>query len=362
MRRLDTLEALRGIAALLVVMYHVQDIFATRADTIAFNGLFGAGDRGVDLFFVLSGFIITTIHSSDIGQPSHAIPYLYKRACRIFPSVWILTTLALATYSLHLGGLDKAAKLEPWNVIASLMLLPQTQPALVNVTWTLTYEIFFYLLFAILIVERRGGFVLFTAWYGMLILSNLGLLHPEDWLARYYLRPVCLEFGIGMICGLLVRQRHAGILTQRWFQLSLLVASIAIIIGGLIYEGLHQHALEPIRVVLYGVCPGALIFALATLEHDTRLRVPAPFVWLGSISYALYLVNFSVITLACTFFLRLIPALPMVGAQLGCIMLSIAAAGAFHTWVDRPIQQRLRRLGRSLLERPRTAPAHGAGA
>lgn len=355
-RRFDTLEGLRGIAALLVVMFHVQDVFGRDANIVPFGGLFGAGDRGVDLFFVLSGFIIMVTHGPDIGTPARAIPYLYKRVCRVFPSVWILTIAAAVVYAWHFGGSGKAAKLEPWNVAASLLLLPQNGPPLVNVTWTLTYEILFYALFALLIVKRRFGLVLLVMWQGAVALDAVGLLQPSNWLAKYYLRPICLEFGIGMICGLLILSGRNRLLARKWIQFGLLAVAACVFLGGLAYEGLsHRHALEPVRLLVYGVAPGALILALATIERDVRLRVPAPVIWLGSISYALYLVNFSVVTLTCAALFRLRPTSPDALSQLGCVFLSVVVAGAFNSLLDQPIQQRLRRLGRLLFE-PRRAP------
>lgn len=355
-KKLDTLEGLRGIAALLVVLYHLQDVLGRNANVVPFGGLFGAGDRGVDLFFVLSGFIIMVTHGPDIGTPARAIPYLYKRTCRIFPSVWILTIAAALAYAWHLGGVYKAVKLEPWRVAASLLLLPQNGPPLVNVTWTLTYEIFFYALFAILIVKRRFGLPLLVMWQGAVALHAVGLLRPSDWLVGYYLRPICLEFGIGMICGLLVLRGRNPLLTRRWLQFGLLAVAAGVFLGGLAYEGLsRRHALEPVRLLVYGLAPGVIILTLATIEREVHLRVPAPIVWLGSISYALYLVNFSVITLACAVLLHVHSMRPGVVPQLGCVFLSIAMAGAFHGLLDRPIQQRLRRLGRSLFE-PKGTP------
>src|SRR6195952_3032676 len=175
--RLDTLEALRGIAALLVVLYHLQYIFIARTGIVPFGGLFGSGDRGVDLFFVLSGFIIMIAHRNDTGSTVRLMPYLYKRACRIFPSVWIMTSVAAVLYACHFGGAGKMAKLEPWNIAASALLLPQNGPALVNVTWTLKYEIFFYAVFALLIVGRLLGVVTMLAWQAAILLTAAGILH-----------------------------------------------------------------------------------------------------------------------------------------------------------------------------------------
>jgi peptidoglycan/LPS O-acetylase OafA/YrhL len=350
-KKLDTLEALRGIAAMLVVMYHLQDIFQARAGIIPFAGIFHAGNRGVDLFFVLSGFIIATAHAHDIGVPGRTAAYLYKRACRVYPSVWILTTLAAVTYASSFGGSGKAGKLEFWHVAASALLVPQRETALVNVTWTLTYEVFFYGLFALLIARRRIGVTLLVVWQGGAALAAAGLFHPGEWLAGHYLEPVCLEFGIGMACARLVAQ---GSVRMRcaWLQFGLLALGAGLFAGGLAYEAFHAPlGIKWAQVLVYGTGAGAMIVGLTLLERAARVSAPAPLVWLGGISYALYLVHYSVITLAAATLLRL-RWVPLNGVVLvGCVLLGVAAGAAFHAFADQPIQARLRRLGRVWFKR-----------
>jgi peptidoglycan/LPS O-acetylase OafA/YrhL len=71
-RKFSRLEALRGGAALLVVLFHLQDVFSHRSALLPFGALFGAWDRGVDLFFLLSGFIIMTTLADEIGRAGRA--------------------------------------------------------------------------------------------------------------------------------------------------------------------------------------------------------------------------------------------------------------------------------------------------
>ncbi len=347
-RKLDTLQALRGIAALLVVLYHLQDIVGTRVGIVPFGGIFGSGDRGVDLFFVLSGFIIMTTHADEIGSPARLLPYLFKRCCRIFPSVWIMTLIAAALYACHFGGPGKLEKLAPWNIVASALLLPQAGPALVNVTWTLKYEIFFYAVFALMIVSRRLGPALLLAWQVAMVLTVIGVLHVANPLAAFYLHPLCLEFAIGMACAWLVRRqdrtRAAG---AAWMPVCLLAVGAIGFVGGLLYEALRTpHGLEAVRVLVFGLGSGAIILGLTRLERDGRIQAPAALIELGSISYAVYLVHYSVITLA-------VAALPKLGwtklddaTLIGCALLGLSAGAAFHYLIDEPIQIRLRRFGK----------------
>jgi exopolysaccharide production protein ExoZ len=345
--KLTTLEALRAIAAILVVMYHLQDIFLARAGVVPFRGMFGAGDRGVDLFFVLSGFIIMTSHAEDVGHPDCIFRFCYKRACRLFPGVWIMTLLAVTMYAYSFGGADKTAKLEPWNIVASVFLLPQNGPALVNVTWTLKYEIFFYTLFGVLVANRKAGVVLLVIWQSAAMLVAVGLITQNHSLWEYYFRPISLEFGIGMACARLAA-REGRIFEPMPCRVSssILVVGATVFLSGLIYEVLvNPHGLEPIRYLVYGLSSGAVLLSASALERQGYLRAPSPLVWLGGASYAIYLVHYSVITLSAEILMKL-GWIPINGIALAAVALcGVAGGSAFHSLVDHPAQTRLRRMG-----------------
>jgi len=194
--KLESLEAVRALAALSVVFFHTTIIFASRTGAIPFGGLFGAGSRGVDLFFVLSGFIITFVHKADLNRPARMGKYAYARFARVYPSVWITALLALAIYLTGFGGPDKADKLSIGHITDSFLLLPQQGDALVNVTWSLKFEVFFYSLFALVILRRSVGAVVIAVWQAaVLALFLSGKQLGWSWFA-FYLRPITLEFGI----------------------------------------------------------------------------------------------------------------------------------------------------------------------
>ena len=94
------LQAARFFAAFLVVLHHGSGLFSQPDyfSYLALGGIFRAGDMGVDFFFVLSGFIILHAHWNDIGHPERILPYLKKRALRIYPAYLVVfcTVLVLA--------------------------------------------------------------------------------------------------------------------------------------------------------------------------------------------------------------------------------------------------------------------------
>jgi peptidoglycan/LPS O-acetylase OafA/YrhL len=338
-KKLRSLEMLRAIAALLVVLFHVQGVFVARSGILPFGGLFGSGFRGVDLFFVLSGFIIAHVHARDIDRPSRLGNYLFSRAARIYPSVWIMTALAGTMYMVGFGGAEKIGKLTSWSVAASLLLLPQAGDALVNVTWTLKYELFFYLMFAVMIVSFRSGLALFVAWQFLVFLATVWLRPPDMGLAGFYLRSLCLDFSVGIICAWLVRRpRFVEAARTGFAQYALVAGGAAAFLGGMSVQSLTASAGIPCALGA-----GALIVGLTLLERAGRIVVPNFLVQLGDASYAIYLVHFSAITLLAVLVIRM-RHVPLNDATfLAVASVSVGAGVAFNQLCDKPIQLLLRR-------------------
>ena len=149
--RLYSLQVFRGIAAMLVVLYHASVYSQEQLGFSFLGGAFLFGHTGVDFFFVLSGFIIYYIHRADIGLPSRFRPYLKKRVLRVIPVYWIVTSIKLALI-VAIPTLAKSYERDPLNLISSYLLLPQRNLPLIGAAWTLTYEALFYLFFATLLM------------------------------------------------------------------------------------------------------------------------------------------------------------------------------------------------------------------
>ena len=346
--KFESLEMVRALAALSVVFFHTTIIFTGRTGIVPFGGVFGAGSRGVDLFFVLSGFIIAYIHAGDIGRPGRVGRYFYSRFVRIYPNVWIVTLLALAVYLIGFGGADKAGKLQPWSVGASFLLLPQQGDALVNVTWSLKYEIFFYLLFALAILRRSVGLWLILLWQASVLAVYLsGRQLGWSWIS-FYLRPIVLEFGLGLISAWIVINRaRFALLDNRRFVTAMLALGVTVFVAAELVQAYVPTALEAVPDFLaFGVSAAFIVVSLAVIDIQRRYRVPRVLVILGGASYSIYLVHFSTISLLAAFLTRGNRA-PMNDA----VFLAVALVGIFfgllfHQGIDRPLHRFLRRRDR----------------
>ena len=143
-KRLDHIDGLRGIAAMLVVIGHWAETIAQKAVTsdvsaglkMIFLEYFSTGRAGVVAFFCISGFVIPFSFKGD--RPLAA--FVISRIFRLYPAYWLAIALILSTVSLTIPS--------TWNIIANTTMLTKFfgQPYILSISWTLTIELIFYLI------------------------------------------------------------------------------------------------------------------------------------------------------------------------------------------------------------------------
>ena len=133
------LQAIRGIAALSVMLFHGGQIIEEHTGYSVASDLFKQGYLGVDIFFVLSGFLIA---HTRINTNESKLSFLLKRIARIFPPYWIATTLLIVGYTLFPQH-NQPYKTDESIIFNSYFLLPQPR-YVIGVAWTLYYEMLFY--------------------------------------------------------------------------------------------------------------------------------------------------------------------------------------------------------------------------
>src|SRR5665213_2734258 len=153
-----TIQALRAIAALLVVLLHAFETWGERVDPAAPGVNWENGAAGVDIFFIISGFVMVISSRRLMAQAGGWLIFLRHRVVRIVPLYWLLTTLKVLAVAV-LGGVVLRTSLDFGFVAGSYLFLPVTDSAghfrpVLPVGWTLTYEFLFYLLFAAALAMR----------------------------------------------------------------------------------------------------------------------------------------------------------------------------------------------------------------
>ena len=352
-KRLNSIEAARGFAALLVVLYHATVVLALPKylGISALGGLFNFGHAGVDFFFVLSGFIIFYVHSGDIGLPARRLTYFWRRFSRIYPTYWVACIVILAAFAAGFGAIPSVGK-----IFSDLLLVPYgVEEPFVGVAWSLEHEVLFYVLFGILIWQPTIGVCLFGLWLLGIVAAAAGMI-GGPYPVWFVFHPNNMEFFFG-IAGTFVVARSA--LSRPG-----LVAIVGIL--AFLSFGLLEDVLDPLGGtyvitwrVAYGLSAAVVITGLAQYERASGAAVPASLVFLGAASYAIYLTHQMIMSLISREFLHAGLDKLVSGSViwLVLVLLSLVLSVLFYLAVDRPLGQRLHgRVGKSSRHRPTALP------
>lgn len=286
--KLNSLQAGRGLAAIAVLLCHIPLIFGPFPQE--FGGLVSAGSRGVDFFFVLSGFIIFYTNRTIIGVPAAAPFYFYRRVVRIWPLLAVFTVVKL--FYMLAGGEVPEHKLSFSYVVTSTLLFPQTQPPFLQVSWTLSFEMFFYSIFLLAILYGKSMRVVCMIHAALCLLLNLSPLAPGDYPVSFLFSPYIPEFYAGSVIAWFYLDVKRAI--GRWPATGCLLGGVAILVVGVCGQQVVESVLPNCQQLFWGTGVGLAIFGAIPLERAGLLRVPAWMVFLGDASYSIYLAHTSI--------------------------------------------------------------------
>lgn len=319
---LPGLQVGRGLAALIVLMFHAELLNAAYFGVASFGRLFAFGHAGVDFFFVLSGFIIFRVHAGDLGRPERLRSYAVKRFRRVYLPYWAALLLIVPVFFL-VPGFGQGFETRPDALLAAVTLFPDPRGYTLAVAWTLSYEIFFYLLFGIAILSPRLGVALIGLW----ALAGL-LLHGDGaWPLSFLAPPHALHFTLGISIARALRRGPVR------FAAPLALAGLA----AFLLAGRYETALgDPWASWIYGAASGAMVAGVVSLDLRRKLRWPFPLVALGDASYSVYLVHYPALSAAGKALALLgLGAAPAGVRLLLLAVLALAAGVAFHLVVER---------------------------
>jgi exopolysaccharide production protein ExoZ len=321
--RFGMIEIGRGVAASLVVFYHAGNIMSQPRFYGAepFAQHLRNFNVGVDFFFVLSGFIITWVHLSDLGNRSSVVPYAIKRFLRIYPPYWgVLFPLIALYFIFPAAGVPSQRDL--LNIVTSIFLLPNTSQPVLGVAWTLVHEIFFYAFFAVIIASGRAGLWLLPAWGAAIVVGHLE--GPLDFPLSFLLSPFNIEFIFGVGAALLLKSR--GI------PLPGLVASAgAVCFVALMFFATHLQDDPLIGRLGFGVPSILFILGAVELERRSAIRLHPVLAYFGAASYAVYLVHPVALSFSIHAVSRIIGrSLPLEAVALFLASAGIIAGLAYH--------------------------------
>ena len=323
---LSSIQVLRGVAAVMVVLFHVLG--------------FQIGSDGVDIFFVISGFVMFHTNRDVFGRAGAAILFLKRRILRIAPLYWLCTAFALWP------------GVELKSLAASVLFVPiRSGDGSIHTVlapgWTLNFEMFFYIMFAAgLMLPRKYGLSAIVATLSALILLGLAT-KPTQAAFVYWTNPLILDFVFGLAIAYVYKRGKtlSSEMGMGMFALGALILAI--------FSFSHYHT--PNRVdagylALSWGLPAALIVAGAALSDrgalaTARWRIPR---LLGDASYSVYLTHLFVFYTVQNFHV------PHLGIP--TVLATLLVGICVHFYVERPLGRILNsRFSTSVADRPASA-------
>lgn len=326
-------QILRFAAAMLVVVMHITQAISIHVSGTGPTRYWTDGSAGVDIFFVISGFVMamsTSALPSDASSRLNAAwVFMQRRLLRIAPLYWFYTLLKVALL-LALPTLASRASVEPGHLAASLLFIPAISPwglvlPTLPVGWTLNFEMLFYAVFAAAIAlgAPRIRFCLLV----FLLIFTVGRYVPDSVVLGFYAQTIVFEFILGVgIAYAFLHFRHAppGV-------------GLAVIAIGVMFMFLPDWGHSADRFATWG-CGAALIVLGSVWLEPWTLRVPlaSRLSFLGDASYSIYLSHTFVVPAG-------VLALKKLGVEdtltiVLSVSLAVVIAGSIsYVWLERPM-------------------------
>jgi len=355
-RQIANLQGLRGIAALLVVLYHAQPVL-NRAYGMSLDT--DVGVFGVDIFFVLSGFVM--VISNPRPDPATTGRFLAQRFFRIVPLYWLATAAIIACFAIGFRPVG-LHHLGPWMVVQSVLFIPSNFPdgrhdLILTVGWTLMFELFFYAALALTFPLRSIGksvAVLAMLFAALSVVGRIAL--PLPYLLDFFTAPIMLEFLYGAMLAL--AYAYWSDAAPRWLApagLVLMAAGFAIVIA-LDAAGVPVPNKHDARFLLLGL-PAAVVVGGALAMERGRWILRQPWLLeLGAASYVLYLFHALVLQGSIKLVRPLLPQAPVI-AGMFALLACLAAALVVHHFIEQPLLDWTKRLMRRRARSDPSLPA-----
>jgi len=285
------LQVLRGLAALMIVFLHLGVAEGRYGDLQGFRFLdgFKIGAAGVDIFFVISGLVMILVTWNRSASPG---VFLRHRLTRIYPNYWIYFLLVTLVWLIQPNWVNSSLAGTP-DFLASFFLVPTRGFPVVNVAWTLEFEIFFYLVFTGLLTLKSEGMGARIA----LVMAGLVLIgqtaEPQTVFLERITHPLILEFAVGAWLGSLILGKHLN-----WTPWTILLGVLSLVAYQLGFSVAAWLGLpDPFqRVVDFGIPAVLLVMGVISLDLKWEIHYPVLFTRLGDASYTLYLSHVLVIS------------------------------------------------------------------
>lgn len=343
---LPSLQILRFAAASMVLAHHLLlEVATPRLAMPVVDPTGFEWSIGVDIFFMVSGFIMCFLTFKHFGERGYWAEFLRRRFVRVVPLYWLFTSLMLALI-LFAPAAIAHNDLSAGRIVSSYLFYPWPRAGgdvypILGLGWTLNYEMLFYLAYAAaLCFSRRLGLAGITAVF--LLATTFGRFAPPSWVAlRFWTDPIILEFLLGVLLGWAYLSG---------FRLGALSRTALIVLGvGLSILFTRLGLTDHVDRDLWGGAPAFLIAAGAILGPRRKADaegapkaaaamgpITRSLVLCGDASYALYLSHMFSVRALTTLWVKLHLHSSLAYLVCGMILSTVVAVGVYLL-VERPV-------------------------
>jgi len=282
--RLGNIQALRGIAALLVVFAHLLIIERKYSPDQILGDYMGFGLTGVDLFFVISGFIMVHVAARSKRGVRPVLDFLFARITRIYPLYWLVSAALVAVWFWRPELVFFSVSQAP-DMLKSFALYPDTRPPLLVIGWTLIHEMGFYLVFALALLLKPKWLLPFLGLWALMLVGGQYIgLDTAGPVRAILFSPLSYEFLTGALAGWIFHKTKAKFAAATLVLGLLLWAVTLYVLTSAGHTMIESHMGRAIHFAL----PATLVvYGLAGLQTN----MPKWSQTLGDWSYALYLTH-----------------------------------------------------------------------
>ncbi|MFH2121980.1 MAG: acyltransferase [Pseudomonadota bacterium] len=289
MNKWVSIQALRGLAVLGVVLFHLMTIEKKYSGGDLFLPEFlTLGQSGVDLFFVISGFVMVSITQVRDDSSGGVSRFLWSRLSRIYPTYWVYLVLTAAVFFIKPDWVNSSQSHQT-DFLSAIFLLPDHHRPFVMVAWSLIHELWFYTIFAIFLRFKQKYLLPSLFVWGLIItiagtVTSTANLSPG---ARIVLHPYSLEFIIGAFAALFTGSKYFDTLSMRLSCIGIVLIPTAGLPFVYAFNILQDEGM--MRVTIIGTFYGLLLTCLTALERKHRFCLPRFLQSIGDMSYTIYL-------------------------------------------------------------------------
>jgi len=331
MRKLHSLTVLRAIAATSVIFFHVM-----MPTGHAF------GKFGVDIFFVLSGFVIALVMDNP---DMTARRFFADRVARIVPLYWLLT-FAVFAGTLIVPALFNSTTADVGDLLKSLFFIPYRKGSghifpMLFVGWTLNYEMMFYLVSALSLMLLRRHRLLFVTGVILAIFVVAKASGSHGAIAEFYSYDRMLEFPLGFVAYLMWRQR---------IRISPVVAAAVVAAAFVSMAVVEWNGWGGAPLLCFGIPAFLMVACGLSLESAVGANLPTrTAILVGNASYATYLSHPYCVEAARKLLPKIVPGFD-VTTPVGVVLVIVAATATgcvLYGFADRPLHRNARLLMRA---------------